>query len=191
MVYPSVSDIRTSNVNFDRPSVAALRQYTDIRSRRDAQLVRLSVVQVGVFISLYSVWTAFPLTTFIADRFGYFTYGSDSEGTISFLGTVGMHLLYVYASVSCHSSSQEMFSILSSITEHITPLYLHFKCISNRTMLLLQTSSEPVSLQLPPRTVVKRDQMNWMRVCRLWTSLDDSINYLCRARRVTPRVMII
>ena len=87
------------------PFVTSLRQYHDSRTKRDAQLVRLSITQVVVFMLLYCVWAVYPLLTFIAERFNYFVYGSDTEGTLSFLGTIGIHLLYLYASVSLDLSS--------------------------------------------------------------------------------------
>ena len=52
-----------------------------------------------MFVILNSIWTAYPLVSFLGEKSGKFVYGGDLDAIITFLGNLGMNLMYVYASV--------------------------------------------------------------------------------------------
>jgi hypothetical protein len=67
------------------------------RSRRNIQLVRLSLLQVLLYLLLNSVWSAFPVYTFFTTGPGIISL--NQQLTLSFFGRLGLNLLFTYAAV--------------------------------------------------------------------------------------------
>jgi hypothetical protein len=87
-----------------RPTAVALVGQPQLqqqqRAKRDTQLARLSILQVILFLILNILWAAYPLVSFVAEKFGNYIYGGDLDATITFIANFGINLVYIYASVS-------------------------------------------------------------------------------------------
>ena len=123
VIHPENNDVTSR-----RTSTILQNHQHEQRVKRDTQLVRLSILQVLIFVVLNSVWTAYPLVNFISEKSGYFIFGGDLDGIVTFLGNFGMNLIYVYASVKgnyrCHSHRLIFSSLGDIFSLHISFEYI-------------------------------------------------------------------
>ena len=90
------------------------------RPKRNGQLMRLSLVQVLVFVVLNSGWTTFALFVLLAKPA---TFGALNLQLITvFVNSIGFTLLYIYGAVSTISEGREN-DFTFDFTDHIHRLH--------------------------------------------------------------------